>query len=99
MLITDAQREKVRSFSRNTRIIHFKYFGPTDHRGSRVKLTDKYFKQSIYVWYDYSFNSAYQIAIAHLIRNDWDVIGMNSEEGIIIIGTWDADQQLKDTRR
>jgi len=87
----------------SSRIIFFKYCGPTNTRGSRIKLTDKRFNQSVYVRFNYDLNSAKQIATVFLLRNGWDVIGASEfgqgDEGILIIGTWDADQQLKDTRR
>jgi len=84
----------VKSFG-NTRVIHFKYLGPTNHRGSRVKLTDKWFGQSKTIPFDYSFSSSYEVAINWLLKNGWNVSGMNSEDGIILIGDWSSDKQLK----
>tara|TARA_R100001163_G_scaffold62197_1_gene52765 strand:- start:414 stop:722 length:309 start_codon:yes stop_codon:yes gene_type:complete len=102
MLSISEARHKARHMY-NTRIIFFKYCGPTSNRGTRIKLTDKHFKQSIYVRFNYDLNSAKQIATTFLLLNGWDVAGASEidqgDEGILIIGTWNSDQQLKDTRR
>ncbi len=84
----------VKSFG-NTRVIHFKYLGPTNHRGTRVKLTDKWFGQSKTISYDYRFSTAYEVAINWLLENGWNVTGMNSESNLILLGDWN-DKRLND---
>ena len=93
--LTQEHRRQVQSFS-NTRVIHFKYLGPTNHRGARIKLTDKWFKKSKTIPFDYSFSTSYHIAISWLIQNGWNVVGMNTEDGVIFIGDWNSDKQLKE---
>jgi len=58
----------------NKHLITVKYLGPTNTRGSRVKLTSYRFKESVTLDYDYSFNSPLEQAKAHL-----DNIGFNIE--------------------
>ena len=93
--LTQEHRRQVQSFG-NTRVIHFKYLGPTNHRGARIKLTDKWFKKSKTIPFDYSFSTSYHIAISWLIQNGWNVVGMNTEDGVIFIGDWNSDKQLKE---
>ena len=92
--MNEEHRKQVQSFG-NTRVIHFKFLGPTNHRGARIKLTDKWFGQSKTIDFDYTFMSSYHIAISWLLKNGWNVIGMNTEDGIILIGGWD-DKRLRD---
>jgi hypothetical protein len=80
--------------STNTRIIGFKYLGPTNTRGSRIKLTDKRFERSKTIPYDYRYTSAVEGAAAYLIENGWRVVGSNSDHGVLIIGDFDSDLQL-----
>ena len=88
-----AQYRKVKSIG-NVRVFSFKYLGPTNHRGSRIKITDKWFGKSKTIPWDYTFNSSYEGAIAYLIDQGFDVASMNSEEQIIIINGW-TSQELK----
>jgi len=78
----------------NTRLLSFKYLGPTDFKGSRVKITDKRFKKSKTIPYDHCYNNAGAVAARYLLNNGWDVVGSNEDYGILIIGTWDCGQQL-----
>lgn len=78
----------------NTRLLSFKYLGPTDFKGPRVKITDKRFKKSKTIPYDHRYNNAGAVAARYLLDNGWDVVGSNEDYGILIIGTWDPDQQL-----
>ena len=78
----------------NTRLLNFKYFGPTNSKGSRVKITDKRFKKSKTIPYDYRYNNAGAVAARYLLDNGWNVVGSNEDYGILIIGTWDCGQQL-----
>jgi|3_EtaG_2_1085321.scaffolds.fasta_scaffold56273_1 hypothetical protein len=87
------QYRKVKSIG-NVRVFSYKYLGPTNHRGSRIKITDKWFGKSKTIPWDYTFNSSYEGAIAYLIDQGFDVASMNSEEQIIIINGW-TSQELK----
>ena len=83
----------------NTRILNVKYLGPTDTMGTRIKIIDRFFEQSITKPYNYEFSNSLQGAVDYLLEKGWDVIGFNSEchktEYIIIIKEWNSNQQLK----
>lgn len=79
----------------SVRVLNYKYLGPTNTKGSRVKITDKWFGQSVTISYDYRFSSAAESAVAYLLERGWAVSGVNSESGIIIMSEWDSDQQLR----
>jgi len=82
----------------NTRMLTVKYLCPTNTKGSRIKIIDRYFGKSITLGYNYYYTSALRGAVHWLIENGWDVQGHNSEackdEYIVVIGTWDSEQQL-----
>tara|TARA_R100000664_G_scaffold22335_1_gene31791 strand:- start:1429 stop:1590 length:162 start_codon:yes stop_codon:yes gene_type:complete len=52
-------------------------------------------RKSIVILYSYEFNSAQQNALAHLIREGWNVLGACDETQVIIMAEWDSDKQLK----
>ena len=94
------QYRKVKELTgHNTRVLNIKYLGPTDTKGSRIKIIDRHFKQSITIPYDYEFSSALEGGVNYLLLNGWDVVGFNSEchktEYIVIISNWDSSQQLR----
>ena len=78
----------------NTRALSYKYLGPTDTKGGRVKLYDKRFKRTKTIPYDDIYNSAAGVAVAYLLEHGWKVVGTNEDEGIIIMSGWDSDKQL-----
>lgn len=59
----------------NYHIIEVKYSGPTNTRGSHVKLTSARFQQTVSIPYDYSFNSAVDIAVDYLKNEGHAVVG------------------------
>ena len=83
----------------NTRVINCKYLGPTNTQGSRIKISDHHFKESVTIPYDYSFSNALEGAVNYLIDKGFDVVGFNSEchktEYIIIIKNWNSEQSIK----
>lgn len=83
----------------NTRVLNVKYLGPTNTMGSRIKIIDRHFNQSITIPFNYEFQNALQGAVAYLLNNGWSVTGFNSEchrtEFIVIISNWDSTQQLR----
>ena len=93
------QYKKVRTICGvNTRVITCKYLGPTNNQGSRIKLYDRHFKQSVTISYNYEFSNAVEGAVDYLLKLGFDVIGMNSsavkDEYIIIINNWDCEQRI-----
>ena len=83
----------------NTRVLNVKYLGPTNHKGSRIKIIDRRFNQSITIPYDYQYSSALEGAVRYLLDKGWDIAGFNSDchqtEYIVIIANWDCEQQLR----
>ena len=95
MTVSEETYRKVKELTGcNTRILNFKYLGPTNFKGSRVKITDKRFQRSKTVTFDYRFTNAVEVAVDYLLSRGWDVVGTNSDVGVIIMGSWDSDKQL-----
>ena len=86
--------KKVKSII-NTRTLEYKYFGPTNHKGARIKIIDKWFNKSITIPFSYKYSTSYENAIAYLIDKGWPVSGMNTESQIIFMSDWNSDNQLK----
>ena len=78
----------------STRILSFKYLGPTNTKGSRVKLIDKRFNRSKTIPYDYEFGHAVEVAVNYLLSEGWNVAGINCDAGVIIMGERNSDKQL-----
>ena len=95
MTVSEETYRKVKELTGcNTRILNFKYLGPTNFKGSRVKITDKRFQRSKTVSYDHRFSNAVEVAVDYLLSQGWDVVGTNSDACVIIMGSWDSDKQL-----
>lgn len=47
-------------------MIDVKYFGPSNTKGARVKLTDLRFDESITIPWDYTYNTALGVALNYL---------------------------------
>ena len=95
MTVSEETYRKVKELTGcNTRVLNYKYLGPTNFKGSRVKITDKRFKRSKTVTFDDRFSAAAEVAVNYLLSQGWDVVGTNSDVGVIIMGSWDSDKQL-----
>ena len=95
MTVSEETYRKVKELTGcNTRVLNYKYLGPTNFKGSRVKITDKRFKRSKTISYDHQFSNAVEVAVNYLLSQGWDVVGTNSDVGVIIMGSWDSDKQL-----
>jgi hypothetical protein len=66
---------------KNLHLLKIKYLGPTNFRGSRIRIKSERFNQSITVSWDYSANSSAEIAINHLQKLGFEFIGQ-AEGGI-----------------
>ena len=55
------------------RAIQTKYYGPTNHRGSRIRITDlrEIIAGPLWISYDYEHNNAHEGAQAHLEAMGW----------------------------
>jgi hypothetical protein len=65
----------------NFHILKVKYLGPTDTRGSRVKITSERFENSKTISYSSEYNRAMDAAI------NW----LSKERGFTVIGTGEGD--------
>ena len=65
---------------KNFQLFQVKYLGATNTKGSRVSIKDTRFKQLVVIPYDYSFNSAMDIAINYLKERGYNVIGRAENE-------------------
>tara|TARA_Y100001938_G_scaffold15916_1_gene19712 strand:+ start:35 stop:367 length:333 start_codon:yes stop_codon:yes gene_type:complete len=95
MTVSEETYRKVKELTGcNTRVLNYKYLGPTNFKGSRVKITDKRFKRSKTISYDHQFSNAVEVAVNYLLSHGWDVVGTNSDACVIIMGSWNSDKQL-----
>lgn len=65
----------------NLHLIAVKYLGPTNTRGSRVKLTSELFSQSVIIPYDHAVTGIYKMAEAWLIEHGFSVVGQAEMRG------------------
>jgi len=70
----------------NLHAIHITYLGPTNTKGSRVKLTSKRLKQSVTLYRDYSSSHALDQAIDYLTSRGFSLVA-TTEDGAIILST------------
>ena len=59
----------------NFHILEVSYHGPTNSRGSRVRIHSSRFKQTIFIPYDYEWDTINEMATAHLIAHGFNVTG------------------------
>lgn len=50
----------------NLRTFEIKFFGPTNNRGARVKITDCKRNESIFIEFDYSYTNSWEVARDYL---------------------------------
>lgn len=79
----------------NYHLIEARYFGPTNTRGSRVKLISGRFEQSKTIPYNYEFNNARDIAIDYLEKDGHNVVGSGEVNGHYVIVVAATDNQFK----
>jgi len=78
----------------NTRVLNFKYLSATNHKGSRVKITDPRFKKSVTIGFNSIYDNCGEVAVEYLLKNGWAVSGINEDAGVVILSDWNPDQQL-----
>ena len=71
----------------NFHLLTVKYCGPTNTRGSRIKITSDRFNDSVTVPYSYSFNGSSNQAHAWLQAHGYNVIGTAEGKGVDYIIT------------
>ena len=60
---------------KNLNLIEVKYLGPTNNKGSRVKLTSHRLKETVTIPYDYNLNHPLEMAEAYLKEKGLPVVG------------------------
>lgn len=71
---------------KNYHVIKVKYMGPTNFKGSRIRLTSDRFKQSVTIPYNYDFSTSYEMAECWLMEKGFNIVGLaETIEGYIII--------------
>ena len=83
----------------NTRIINYKYLGPTCKKGARVKLIDMWFETSVIIPFSHLHTTSAETAMQFLIEEGWKVIGRNSISNIIIIDGCDSKRLVPYSQR
>lgn len=82
----------------NSRVLEVKYLSPTNTQGSRVKVVDTYFDESIIIGWNYEFNNMLEVALDNLLnkRNlKIEVIGISENyktKSNYITITFDSDR-------
>ena len=79
----------------NPRVFNYKFMGPPNTLGARVKIQDKYFGKSVVLPFCYETGNAAQQAANHLKEIGFIITGFNDEYQIIIVENWDSHIQLK----
>ncbi len=71
----------------NFHVLRIKYIGPTNARGSRVKITSDRFKQSLTFGYKYELNGIEEMAVSVLEPLGFNILGV--AEGYVISDTFE----------
>lgn len=80
----------------SARAIRVRFLGPTDYKGSRVKLTDTWgiIERPITLSYDYAEQGALRTALAFLREQGWDTEGARTvglgKDSLIVLRAWTA---------
>ena len=77
------------------RTLKAKYLSPTNHKGSRIKITDEYFGQSIILPYSYEFGNTEEQVYYFLIENNFNVIGYGTcnKDYIFMCNNWETSSE------
>ena len=67
------------------RLLHFKYLGPTDHKGSRVKITDKWSDQSVTLPKSYGYQSIAHQVFDYLTENGFLIAAVSEFSGVVVL--------------
>ena len=83
---------------KNYHLIEARYLGPTETKGSRVKLASARFEQSITIPYNYEFNNARDIAIDYLEKEGHNVVGSGEVGNHYVIVVDAVEHEFKPLR-
>jgi hypothetical protein len=82
---------------KNFHIIGVQFIGPSNSRGSRIKISSYRFGDSITVPYDYTYNSALDQASNLLKRLGYNVIGtgaFSEKHDTVVTDTFESLKQM-----
>lgn len=65
----------------NFRVFTIKYHGATNTRGDRVSIYDNRFKVRVFIPYDYTFNTHFEVAENYLCNLGINLIGGGEGKG------------------
>jgi hypothetical protein len=80
----------------NLLLVTVKYIGPTNYRGSRIKLSLPRFKESLTIPYNYEARDAEQGAAMYLAENGCEPIARacGADHSAILLFSFDATDSL-----
>lgn len=79
----------------NLRAFEIKYQGPTNHRGSRVKITDLRFNKSVTISYQYKYDNTFDQAVDFLKTKEIEIISKAEGKECYILLTNNFTNQIK----
>lgn len=79
----------------NLRAFEVKYQGATNHRGSRIKITDLRFNKSVTISCGYEYNNTFDQAAEFLLAKGIEVISKAEGKECYILLTNDFTNQIK----
>lgn len=75
----------INGYVENLHLISVKYMGPTNTRGTKLKIESKRFGQSITLSYDYKIGNIRDQAVQYLQSRGFSILGSGEFGGIDII--------------
>lgn len=81
------------------RVFEVKYMGPTNYGGSKVKIHDCRFDESVTVPYDYSVDGSADIAYLHLKSIGIKCVGFGESKNGYVLWTKDFATPLKKNKK
>ena len=78
------------------RVFTWKALPATERRGKRIKITCPRLQQSVTISSDYDCDSCQQCAVKYLAGNEWEIIGVNEDAQVIILGKSAAKYPMRD---
>lgn len=78
-------------YLKNLRSLEVKFYGPTNHRGARVRIRDlrEIIEKPLWISYSYDHNNAHDDARAHLESLGWSFVGQTETPGADLLLTDD----------
>jgi hypothetical protein len=72
----------------NFHVLELKFIGPTNQKGSRIRIKSFRFKQSLIIPFDYYYSNTLGVAQAWFEKNGFELVGMaETPESYLIITT------------